>query len=138
MKTIRQARRLIRLTRIVVLRIWNSDRDPHLIAARDLDLADRERLTEINQVNPTPETRLKTASKFGKPGLGESALDRSRVRRALYAVWRASESDRDPQDGLTSLHTELADEYRSRRDALTAAYAATVRIVAGTVENDHV
>ena len=53
-----QTRGLIRLMRIVVSRIWNSDRDPYLIAAHDLDLADRETLTEINQVNPTLENAV--------------------------------------------------------------------------------
>ena len=48
-----QTRGLIRLMRIIVSRIWKSDRDPYLIAAHDLDLADPETLTEINQVNPT-------------------------------------------------------------------------------------
>ena len=53
-----QTRGLIRLMRIVVSRIWKSDRDPYLIAAHDLDLADRETLTEINQVNPTLENAV--------------------------------------------------------------------------------
>ena len=53
-----QTRGLIRLMRIVVSRIWNSDRDPYLIAAHDLDLGDRETLTEINQVNPTLENAV--------------------------------------------------------------------------------
>ena len=53
-----QTRGLIRLMRIVVSRIWNSDRDPYLVAAHDLDLADRETLTEINQVNPTLENAV--------------------------------------------------------------------------------
>ena len=48
-----QTRGLIRLMRIVVSRIWNSNRDPYLIAAHDLDFADRETITELNQVNPT-------------------------------------------------------------------------------------
>ena len=53
-----QTRGLIRLMRIVVSRIWDSDRDPYLVAAHDLDLADRETLTEINQVNPTLENAI--------------------------------------------------------------------------------
>ena len=53
-----QTRGLIRLMRIVVSRIWDSARDPYLIAAHDLDLADRETLTEINQVNPTLENAI--------------------------------------------------------------------------------
>ena len=53
-----QTRGLIRLMRIVVSRIWNSDRDPYLIATHDIDLGDRETLTEINQINPTLENAI--------------------------------------------------------------------------------
>ncbi|MDE0627782.1 MAG: DUF499 domain-containing protein [Bryobacterales bacterium] len=53
-----QTRGLIRLMRIVVSRIWDSDRNPYLIATHDIDLADRETLTEINQVNPTLENAI--------------------------------------------------------------------------------
>ena len=44
--------------RIVVSRIWGSDRDPFLIATHDIDLGDRETLTEINQINPTLENAI--------------------------------------------------------------------------------
>ena len=53
-----QTRGLIRLMRIVVSRIWTSNRDPHLIASHDIDLADRETLTEINQINSTFENAI--------------------------------------------------------------------------------
>ena len=53
-----QTRGLIRLMRIAVARLWDSDRDPYLVAAHDLDLADRETLTEINQINPTLENAI--------------------------------------------------------------------------------
>ena len=53
-----QTRGLIRLMRIVVARIWESGRDPHLIAAHDIDLADRETLAEINHINPTLENAI--------------------------------------------------------------------------------
>ena len=53
-----QTRGLIRLMRIVVSRIWDSDRNPFLIATHDVDLGDRETLTEINQVNPTLENAI--------------------------------------------------------------------------------
>ena len=53
-----QTRGLIRLMRIVVSRIWDSNRDPFLIATHDVDLGDRETLTEINQVNPTLENAI--------------------------------------------------------------------------------
>ena len=48
-----QTRGLIRLMRIVVSRIWATDQDPYLIAAHDLDLANQETLSEINQINNT-------------------------------------------------------------------------------------
>ncbi len=53
-----QTRGLIRLMRIAVARLWESDRDPCLVAAHDVDLADRETLTEINQINPTLENAI--------------------------------------------------------------------------------
>lgn len=53
-----QTRGLIRLMRIVVARIWKSDRDPYLIGAHDVDLTDRETLTEINQINSTLENAI--------------------------------------------------------------------------------
>ena len=56
-----QTRGLIRLMRIVVSRIWNSERserEPYLIAAHDLDLENRETLTEINQINSTLENAI--------------------------------------------------------------------------------
>ena len=98
------------------------------------------------------ETRLKTASEFRNRELGGSAFGHSLVRHALYAVWRAAESDGDSTDSLNWLHTELSDDYWPRREDLTAVlrYLATIgidhwredadaaRIVAGAVENDHV
>lgn len=53
-----QTRGLIRLMRIVVTRIWNSDRNPYLISAHDIDLKDRETLTEINQINSTLQNAI--------------------------------------------------------------------------------
>ena len=53
-----QTRGLIRLMRIAVARIWAADRDPCLVAAHDLDLENRETLTEINQINPTLENAI--------------------------------------------------------------------------------
>ena len=43
-----QTRGLIRLMRVIVSRIWQSDRDPYLIATHDIDLESRETLTQIN------------------------------------------------------------------------------------------
>lgn len=53
-----QTRGLIRLMRTVVSRLWTGGDHRYLIAAHDLDLGDRETLTEINQINPTLENAI--------------------------------------------------------------------------------
>lgn len=55
-----QTRGLIRLMRIVVSRLWNSDMADkrYLIAAHDLDFNDRETLTEIAQINNTLDNAI--------------------------------------------------------------------------------
>lgn len=52
-----QTRGLIRLMRIVTSRLWESGNaeKQYLVAAHDIDLNDRETLTEINQINNTLE-----------------------------------------------------------------------------------
>ena len=115
--------------------------------ARGFGVHDYRFLLRTGKAN---ETRLKTASEFGRGDLGESPFGRSLVRHALYAVWRAAESG-DVTGSLTWLRTEL-DEYWSRKEALGVvlrylaavaidhwhADAAAARVVAGAVENDHV
>lgn len=55
-----QTRGLIRLMRIVTSRLWeNEEADgKYLLAAHDIDLNDRETLTEINQINNTLESAI--------------------------------------------------------------------------------
>ena len=55
-----QTRGLIRLMRIVACRLWETDEaaSKYLIAAHDVDLNDRETLTEINQINNTLEAAI--------------------------------------------------------------------------------
>ena len=54
-----QTRGLIRLMRIVTARIWNNHDDTrYLVSAHDIDLNDRETLTEINQINNTLENAI--------------------------------------------------------------------------------
>lgn len=55
-----QTRGLIRLMRIVAARLWSTGehQQRHLIGAQDLDLNDRDTLTEINQINPTLENAI--------------------------------------------------------------------------------
>ena len=102
------------------------------------------------QTGKANETRLKTASEFGRREIGTSPFGRSLVRHALYAVWLAAER-RDAADSRNWLRAELSD-YWSRKEALVAVLchlaaididhwcddATAARLVAGTVENDHV
>ena len=115
--------------------------------ARGFGVRDYRFLLRTGKAN---ETRLKTASEFGRREIGASPFGRSLVRHALNAVRLAAESG-DAAVSRQWLRTEL-DEYWSRKEALAAVlrYLATVdidhwrddataaRLVAGAVENDHV
>ena len=115
--------------------------------ARGFGVHDYRFLLHTGKAN---ETRLKTASEFGRQHLGDSPFGSSLVRHALYAVWQTTETE-DVADSLTWLRTELAD-YWPRREALVDVLrylgttdvhhwrddAKSARLVAGAVENDHV
>lgn len=115
--------------------------------ARGFGVRDYRGLIRTGKAN---QTRLKTASEFGNRELGDSAFGRSLVRRALYAVWLATEND-GAEVSRRWLRDELPD-YWSQRETLAAVFrylaaldidhwredAAAARIVAGAVENDHV
>ena len=87
-----QTRGLIRLMRIVVSRIWASDRDPYLIAAHDIDLGSQETLTEINQINNT----------LGNAIAHDIASDGSAVAERLDAD-QADQGGEDAQDVMRLL-----------------------------------
>ena len=111
--------------------------------ARGFGVQDYRHLLHTGKAN---QTRLKTASEFKRSNLHGASL----VRHALYAVWRAAETG-DTAESLTWLRTELPN-YWPHREALAAVLryltalemdhwqqdAAAARLVAGTVENDHV
>ena len=115
--------------------------------ARGFGVRDYRVLLQTAKAN---ETRLKTASEFGRRELRGSTFGNSLVRHALYAVWRAAESG-EVANSLTWLRAELPD-YWPQREALASVLrylaaieiehwrkdAAAARIVAGAVENDHV
>ncbi|MDD9997664.1 MAG: DUF1156 domain-containing protein [Rhodospirillaceae bacterium] len=115
--------------------------------ARGFGVRDYRFMLESGKAN---ETRLRTATEFGRRELGGDGFGGSLVRQALYAIWRAVETE-ETADSLTWLRTELAD-YWHRREALVAVLrflaalgmshwredAAAARLVAGAVENDHV
>jgi adenine-specific DNA methylase len=62
------------------------------------------------------ETRLKTASEFGRKELGERGFAASLVRHALFATCKTAETE-SPREGLTWLTTEVKD-YGSNRARL--------------------
>lgn len=115
--------------------------------ARGFGVRDYRALLRTGKAN---ETRLKTASELRRSGLGNSTFGESLVRHALYATWRAAETE-EVAESLTWLRTELPD-YWNRRDALATVLryfscmesehwrhdADAARLVAGAVENDHV
>ena len=62
------------------------------------------------------ETRLKTASEFGRREMGDTGFGASLVRHALFATFKTAETD-SPTDGITWLKTEVTD-YRANRQRL--------------------
>jgi len=125
--------------------------------ARGFGAADYDDLLESTKAN---ETRLKSASEFGKKMLGtfgstgEGFAD-SLVRQCLFAVWLTVKNE-DTREGLNYLHTELKEVYWANREKITGVleYLAVLRnasptehwqkdsaganLLAGAVRNDHV
>lgn len=64
------------------------------------------------QTGKANATRLKTASEFKRRELGESPFGRNLVRHALYAMWRAKETN-ETRESLTWLRTEVPDYWGS-------------------------
>ena len=116
--------------------------------------------TDLLESTKANETRLKSASEFGKKMLGtygstgESFAD-SLVRQCLFSVWLTVKNEAT-REGLDYLHTELREVYWSNREKITGIleYLADLRhsttmehwqkdsqaaaLLAGAVRNDHV
>jgi putative DNA methylase len=117
--------------------------------ARGFGVRDYGELLESGRAN---ETRVRTASGFGRRTLGGSGFGVSLVRNALFAVREAVSSD-EPLKGRTWLQNEMPD-YWNQRTALIEVLRYLARrgeqldgwkedsrvaaLVAGAVENDHV
>ncbi|MEI7846904.1 MAG: anti-phage-associated DUF1156 domain-containing protein [Chloroflexota bacterium] len=110
--------------------------------------------TELLESGKANETRLKSASEFGKKGLSGDGFAGSLVRQCLFAVAQVSKSD-ETREGLNYLKTELPDYWASRekishilvylaalRNVSTLAQwhkdAASAGLLLGAVRNDHV
>lgn len=125
--------------------------------ARGYGATEYNTLLESGKAN---ETRLKSASEFGKKMLGSfgtagDAFADSLVRQCLFAVWLTVKNE-DTREGLNYLHTELKDAYWTNREKIAGVldYLAALRnaspmehwqkdsegavLLAGAVRNDHV
>jgi len=100
------------------------------------------------------QTRLKTASEFGRRMLAGDGFPESLVRHMLFAVYQVVRKE-ETQDGLNWLRTELPDYWGSReRIILILDYLAALGrisgmarwkkdaesagLLAGAVRNDHI
>jgi putative DNA methylase len=100
-------------------------------------------------------TRLKTASEFKNRDLGNDGFGSSLIRHLLFAVNETVQNE-DTGAGKVWLHTELGQEYWSRRREIIELLrylagvnmsssmahwkkdAEAARLLAGAVENDHI
>jgi hypothetical protein len=113
-----------------------------------------ELIGELLESGKANETRLKSASEFGKKGLSGDGFAGSFVRQCLFAVAQVSKSD-ETREGLNYLKTELPDSWASRekinhiliylavlRNVCTVAQwhkdAVSAGLLLGAVRNDHV
>jgi hypothetical protein len=102
------------------------------------------------------ETRLKTATEFGRRMIGEETGDSftgGLVRHTLFAIKEVTAAEGDTAPGRIWLRTELAGRYWPQRKTLLEVLrflarfehtipawekdAASARLLAGAVENDH-
>jgi putative DNA methylase len=115
--------------------------------ARGLGVREYQYLLSSGKAN---QTRLKTASEFRRRELGSTGFGSGLLRNILFAVFRVAESD-TTREGMIWLKTELADYWGQRENLVTLLRylaslpvehwhkdAAAARLLAGTVENDHV
>lgn len=106
--------------------------------------------TFMLQSGKANQTRLKTATEFKRRDWGTEGFGSSLLRHALFAVYQTADQD-NTKVGLNYLKTELRD-YWAQRENLTEMLgflgklpiphwtkdAEAARLLAGTVENDHV
>jgi hypothetical protein len=119
--------------------------------ARGFGAAEYDNLLESGKAN---ETRLKTASEFGKRNLSGEGFGVSLVRQCLFAVSQVAKSE-ETRDGLNYLKTELPEYWALREKIIQILEylvilrgvtsmehwrkdAQSASLLAGAVRNDHV
>lgn len=75
-----------------------------------------EEYTPLLASTKANETRLKTATEFGRKEMNDDTFGASIVRHALFATHKTAETD-SPRDGITWLTTEVKD-YKSSRQRI--------------------
>lgn len=119
--------------------------------ARGFGIDDYRLLLASDKAN---QTRLKTASEFGRKDLGVAGFGSALLRHALFAVFKTTETEAT-KDGMRWLRDELKDYWNSR-ERLIAVFeylaaleqnasmahwhqdSQSARLLAGAVRNDHV
>lgn len=121
--------------------------------ARGFGLREYRSLLGSGEAN---ETRLKTATEFGRRMIGGDTDDpfaASLLRQALFAIKEVTAAEGDTAPGRAWLRTELGDKYWPQRKTLLEVMkflarlehsipawekdGTSARLLAGAVENDH-
>ncbi|MGE5153585.1 MAG: DNA methylase, partial [Bdellovibrio bacteriovorus] len=115
--------------------------------ARGFGVRDYQFMLQSGKAN---QTRLKTATEFKRREWGTEGFGSSLLRHALFAVYQTAEQD-NARAGLTYLKTEIPDYWAQRENLAEllrylgrlpiphwTADAEAARLLAGTLENDHV
>jgi putative DNA methylase len=115
--------------------------------ARGFGVRDYRFLLESGKAN---QTRLRTATELKRRDWGTEGFGSSLLRHVLFAVYQAAERD-DTKVGLTYLKNEIRDYWAQRENLVEmlgfigklpiqhwTKDAEAARLLAGTVENDHV
>ena len=115
--------------------------------ARGFGVRDYRFMLESGKAN---QTRLKTATEFKRRDWGTEGFGSSLLRHLLFAVYQSADQD-STKVGLTYLKTEIPD-YWARREIMVGMLgfigrlpiphwgrdAEAARLLAGTLDNDHV
>ena len=115
--------------------------------ARGFGVRDYRFMLQSGKAN---QTRLKTATEFKRKDWGTEGFGSSLLRHALFAIYQSAEQD-NAKTGLVYLKTEIPDYWAQRGNLAEllrfigrlpiphwATDAEAARLLAGTVENDHV
>ena len=115
--------------------------------ARGFGVRDYKFILQSGKAN---QTRLKTATEFKRREWGTDGFGSSLLRHLLFSVYQSAERD-DAKVGLNYLKTEIPDYWAQRGNMVEmlrfigklpvphwTTDSEAARLLAGTLENDHV